>query len=133
MLRPLTGRRQARTVVVALVGAALAGCGGSHDKLIADLQGPRPEQRALAVQKLAAQGNPDDLVLFTRAAKDLAPLVRAEAAGALGKSQDLRVVDILGELLQDQDETVQARAAMALAQIKSDKSKAYLTSQYARR
>ncbi|HEY8207708.1 MAG TPA: HEAT repeat domain-containing protein [Myxococcaceae bacterium] len=112
---------------------ALAGCGGSHDKLIADLQGPRPEQRALAVQKLAAQGNPDDLVLFTRAAKDLAPVVRAEAADALGKSQDLRVVDLLGELLQDPDEQVQARAAMALAQIKSDKSKAYLTSQYARR
>ncbi|HYV43461.1 MAG TPA: HEAT repeat domain-containing protein [Myxococcaceae bacterium] len=116
-----------------LIGAALAGCGGSHDKLIADLQGPRPEQRALAVQKLAAQGNPDDLVLFTRAAKDLAPIVRAEAADALGKSQDLRVVDLLGELLQDPDEQVQARAAMALAQIKSDKSKAYLTSQYARR
>ncbi|HZN95825.1 MAG TPA: HEAT repeat domain-containing protein [Myxococcales bacterium] len=116
-----------------LLGAALAGCGGSHDKLIADLQSPRPEQRALAVQKLAAQGNPDDLVLFTRAAKDLAPIVRAEAADALGKSQDLRVVDILGDLLQDQDESVQAHAAMALAQIKSDRSKAYLTSQYARR
>jgi HEAT repeat protein len=132
MLSPLTGRRLARTVVV-LIGAALAGCGGSHDKLIADLQGPRPEQRALAVQKLAAQGNSDDLVLFTRAAKDLAPIVRAEAADALGKSQDLRVVDLLGELLQDPDEQVQARAAMALAEIKSDKSKAYLTSQYARR
>ena len=43
------------------------------------------------------------------------------------------MVDLLGELLQDADEQVQARAAMALAQIKSDKSKAYLTSQYARR
>lgn len=132
MLSPLTGRRLARTVVV-LIGAAVAGCGGSHDKLIADLQSPRPEQRALAVQKLAALGNPEDLVLVTKAAKDLAPIVRAEAADALGKSQDLRVVDLLGELLQDPDEQVQAHAAMALAQIKSDKSKAYLTSQYARR
>ena len=65
--------------------------------------------RALAVKKLAEQGNADDLVLFTRAAKDLASIVRGEAAAALGKSQDPRVVDLLGELLEDSDEDVQAR------------------------
>ncbi|HVE86091.1 MAG TPA: HEAT repeat domain-containing protein [Myxococcales bacterium] len=131
---PLTGwHRRHRTAVALLAVAVLAGCGSSHDKLIAELQSPRPEQRALAVKKLAAQGNPDDLILITGAAKDLASIVRAEAADALGKSQDLRVVDLLGELLEDPDEQVQAHAAMALAQLKSDKSKAYLTSQYARR
>ncbi len=43
------------------------------------------------------------------------------------------MVDLLGELLEDPDETVQGNAAMALAHFKSDKSKAYLTSQYGRR
>lgn len=116
-----------------VVAALSAGCDGSRDKLLADLQSPRAEERALAVKKLAAQGKPEDLVLFTRAAKDLAPIVRGEAAVALGGSQDPRVVDLLGELLEDQDEDVQAKAAMALAEIKSDKSNGYLTLQYGRR
>ena len=85
------------------------------------------------MRKLADQGNSDDLVLFTRAAKDTAAIVRAEAAAALGRSQDPRVVDLLGELLGDPDETVQGKAAAALAEIKNDKAKAYLTLQYARR
>jgi HEAT repeat protein len=130
MLRSAPERASLAPLVLAL--AAGLACDGSRDRLIADLQGARPEQRAMAVQKLARQGNPDDLALFTRAAKDLAPIVRAEAADALGKSQDPRVVDLLGELLEDPDEAVQEHAAMALAQIKSDKSKAYLTSQYGR-
>ena len=118
-----------------IVSAALVctGCHGSRDQLLANLQSIRPEERALAVRKLADQGNPDDLVLFTRAAKDTAALVRAEAAAALGRSQDTRVVDLLGELLGDPDEAVQAQAAAALAEIKNDKAKAYLTLQYARR
>ncbi|NMO22459.1 HEAT repeat domain-containing protein [Pyxidicoccus fallax] len=116
-----------------LVMALVLGCNGSRDQLLADLQSPRPEVRALAVKKLAGQGNADDLVLFTRAAKDLAAIVRAEAAVALGESQDPRVVDLLGELLEDPVEDVQARAAMALAKVQNDKAKAYLTLQYGRR
>ncbi|MFP2913446.1 HEAT repeat domain-containing protein, partial [Pyxidicoccus sp. 3LFB2] len=116
-----------------LVLALVLGCNGSRDQLLADLQSPRPEVRALAVKKLAGQGNADDLVLFTRAAKDLAAIVRAEAAVALGESQDPRVVDLLGELLEDSDEEVQGRAAMALSKVKNDKAKAYLTLQYGRR
>jgi HEAT repeat protein len=116
-----------------LVLALVLGCNGSRDQLLADLQSPRPEVRALAVKKLAGQGNADDLVLFTRAAKDLAAIVRAEAAVALGESQDPRVVDLLGELLEDADEDVQGRAAMALSKVKNDKAKAYLTLQYGRR
>ncbi|MBZ4417328.1 HEAT repeat domain-containing protein [Myxococcus sp. RHSTA-1-4] len=116
-----------------LIMALVLGCNGSRDQLLADLQSPRPEVRALAVKKLAGQGNADDLVLFTRAAKDLAAIVRAEAAVALGESQDPRVVDLLGELLEDPVEDVQARAAMALSKVKNDKAKAYLTLQYGRR
>jgi HEAT repeat protein len=116
-----------------LILALVLGCNGSRDQLLADLQSPRPEVRALAVKKLAGQGNADDLVLFTRAAKDLAAIVRAEAAVALGESQDPRVVDLLGELLEDSDEDVQGRAAMALSKVKNDKAKAYLMLQYGRR
>ncbi|EAU61844.1 HEAT repeat domain-containing protein [Stigmatella aurantiaca] len=114
------------------LGLATA-CQGNRDQLLADLQSPRPEIRAQAVQALAKQGNADDLVLFTRAAKDMASIVRGEAAEALGGSQDPRVVDLLGELLEDPDESVQGRAAMALSKIKNDKAKAYLTLQYSRR
>ena len=112
--------------------AAIVGCDG-RDRLLASLQSVRPEARAAAIRKLANQARPDDLVLFTRAAKDTAPIVRAEAASALGNSLDPRVVDVLGELLGDADESVQGKAAMALARIRSDEAKKYLTLQYARR
>ncbi|WP_342373799.1 HEAT repeat domain-containing protein [Myxococcus stipitatus] len=124
-------RTGARPFILML--ALAVGCNGSRDQLLADLQSPRPEVRALAVKKLAGQNNPDDLILFTRAAKDLSSIVRAEAAVALGESQDPRVVDLLGELLEDSDEEVQGRAAMALSKVKNDKAKAYLTLQYGRR
>jgi HEAT repeat protein len=122
-----------RPLVVVLSLVLVAGCQGNRDQLLADLQSPRPEVRAQAVKALAKQGNAEDLVLFTRAAKDLAAIVRGEAAEALGESQDPRVVDLLGELLEDSDEDVQGRAAMALAKVKNDKAKAYLTLQYGRR
>ncbi|PTL85792.1 HEAT repeat domain-containing protein [Vitiosangium sp. GDMCC 1.1324] len=126
-------RTGARTFLVVLALLVTAGCSGNRDQLLADLQSPRPEVRALAVKKLADESRPDDLALFTRAAKDLASIVRGEAAAALGKSQDPRVVDLLGELLEDSDVDVQGKAAMALAQVKNDKAKAYLTLQYGRR
>jgi HEAT repeat protein len=126
-------RTGARKFLVVLALLANAGCNGSRDQLLADLQSPRPEVRALAVKKLAEESRPDDLALFTRAAKDMAAIVRGEAAVALGKSQDPRVVDLLGELLEDSDVDVQGNAAMALAQVKNDKAKAYLTLQYGRR
>src|SRR5512141_1735221 len=125
--------RTSRCVTLGAVLALASACNGNREKLLADLQSPRAPERALAVRKLADQGRPEDLVLFTRAAKDLAAIVRGEAAEALGKSQDPRVVDLLSELLEDDDDDVQAKAAMALAQIKGDKSKAYLTIQYGRR
>lgn len=108
-------------------------CSGGRDKLIADLQSPRPHERALAVKKLATRFEADDLGLFTQAARDPVAIVRAEAMVALGKSTDSRVVDLLGEALGDPDEAVQARAAVALADIHSDKARAYLTLQYGRR
>lgn len=121
-----------RSGLLALL-VVLAACNGGRDKLIADLQSSRPEERASAVKKLAEMSNSDDLVLFTQAAKDPVSIVRGEAMVALGKSQDPRVVDLLGEALGDQNEDVQAKAAMALASIRNEKAKAYLTLQYARR
>ncbi len=126
-------RAPLKLILPFLAAAALFGCDGGRDQLLANLQSVRPEERATAVRKLAEKSRPEDLVLFTRAAKDAAPIVRAEAAAALGQSQDARVVDLLGELLGDADENVQGKAAMALAQIKSDKARSYLTMQYARR
>lgn len=126
-------RTGARTFLTVLALLVAPGCSGSRDQLLADLQSPRPEVRALAVKKLAKDARPDDLALFTRAAKDMASIVRGEAAAALGQSQDPRVVDLLGELLEDSDVDVQGQAAMALAQVKNDKAKAYLTLQYGRR
>jgi len=111
----------------------LISCSGGRDKLIADLQSPRPDERALAVKKLAARFESDDLGLFTQAARDPVAIVRAEAVVALGKSNDSRVVDLLGEALGDPDDEVQARAAVALADTRSDKARAYLTLQYGRR
>ena len=110
----------------------ICACNGGRDKLIADLQSTRPDERALAVKKLADQGHSEDLILFTQAAKDPVAIVRAEAITALGKSQDARVVDLLGEALGDQSDEVQAKAAMALAGIRSDKARAYLTLHYTR-
>ncbi len=117
---------------VPIACAALA-CSGGRDKLIADLQSNRPDERAVAVKKLSARFDPDDLGLFTQAARDPVAIVRAEAVTALGKSNDARVVDLLGEALGDPDEDVQARAAVALADIRSDKARSYLTLQYGRR
>ena len=113
--------------------ALLTACSGGRDKLLADLQSARPEERALAVKKLAEQKNPDDLGLFTQAARDPVGIVRAEAIAALGSSQDPRVVDLLGELLSDDDESVQAIAAKALAQVGNEKARSYLMLQYGRR
>lgn len=126
-------RRWEGVIPLAALVLCCASCNGSRDRFLADLQSPRPEERAAAVKKLAAIAKTEDLVLFTQAAKDPAAIVRREAASVLGKSQDPRVVDLLGELLGDADEEVQARAAMALAEVRNDKAKAYLTSQYGRR
>lgn len=111
----------------------LAACSGGRDKWLAQLQSPRPDERAIAVKKLAEKFDADDLPLFTQAVRDPVGMVRAEAMGALGKSADPRVVDLLGEALGDPDEDVQAAAARALAVIRNDKARGYLTLQYSRR
>jgi len=120
-----------RAAVVALV--VLSACSGGRDKTLADLQNARPEVRALAVKKLAENINSDDVSLFSQAARDPVSIVRAEAMTALGRTQDARIVDLLGEALADQDEMVQQRAAAALASFKTDKARSYLNLQFTRR
>src|SRR5919106_5213086 len=121
-----------RPLLALAVIATTVACDG-RDRLLASLQSVRPEARAAAIRKLAGEARPEDLVLFTRAAKDTAPIVRGEAASALGNSLDPRVVDVLGELLGDQDESVQGKAAMALARIRTPEANKYLSLHYARR
>ena len=118
---------------LALAAVLVVGCSGGRDKTLADLQSARPEVRALAVKRLAERFESDDVSLFSQAARDPVSIVRAEAMTALGKTQDPRVVDLLGEALADPDEQVQQAAAAALASFKTDKARSYLTLQYSRR
>jgi HEAT repeat protein len=122
-----------RRALLAFTAVVLGGCSSGRDKLIADLQSARPEVRALAVKQLAEKFDSEDVGLFTQAARDPVAIVRAEAMTALGRSQDERVVDLLGEALGDSDELVQLKAAAALASFKSAKARGYLTLQYSRR
>lgn len=122
-----------RRALGALVALLLVGCSGGRDKTLADLQSARPEVRALAVKRLSQKFEADDVSLFSQAARDPVAIVRAEAMTALGKTQDPRVVDLLGEGLTDADELVQQAAAAALASFKTDKARSYLTLQYSRR
>ncbi|HEY0880437.1 MAG TPA: HEAT repeat domain-containing protein, partial [Archangium sp.] len=122
-----------RRALSALAAILLVGCSGGRDKTLAELQSMRPEVRALAVKRLAERFDAEDVSLFSQAARDPVSIVRAEAMTALGKTQDPRIVDLLGEGLADPDEQVQQAAAAALASLKTDKARSYLTLQYSRR
>ncbi|MDP2276538.1 MAG: HEAT repeat domain-containing protein [Archangium sp.] len=122
-----------RRALSALVAVLVVGCSGGRDKTLADLQSARPEVRALAVKRLAERFEAEDVSLFSQLARDPVSIVRAEAMTALGKTQDSRIVDLLGEGLADPDEQVQQAAAAALASFKTDKARSYLTLQYSRR
>lgn len=123
---------RAALLTLLLLLVAFSACSENRDQLLAELQSPRPEIRASALKRLAKNSGENELILFTTAAKDVAGMVRAEAATALGRSQDPRVVDLLGELLADPEERVQTAAAQALAEIDHPKARSYLTMQYAR-
>ncbi len=108
------------------------GCHPERDQWLLDLNSPRAELRSVAVHKLGVESRADDLPLFLQAAHDATPLVRAEAAEALGRTGDERVIDLLSDLLADPDEQVQGHAAEALGRMKSDKAQGYLVLQYGR-
>ena len=75
-----------------LIAVAAWGCEGSRDRLLAALQSTRPEERALAVKKLADQGKPDDAFVFTRAAKDQAAEGRAICKELIAGLREIRGV-----------------------------------------
>ncbi len=114
-------------------GILAVSCDRDREQLLASMQSTQPQERAHAVQKLAEQGRAEDQVLFIRAAKDPAPLVRAAAAVALGSGQDPRVVDLLADLINDPEEQVRGKAALALGVARTEKAKAYLLAAYGRR
>jgi HEAT repeat protein len=118
-----------------LLAAALAfecACDTERDRLLAQFQSARPEERASAVKNLADLGGAKDIVLILQAAKDPAPIVRAEAAAGLGRRRDESAIDVLAELLQDPDESVEESAATAMAQLRGEKVRGYLAARYVR-
>ena len=130
VVRRLVGRGPLHLLVCSIL---VVSCDRAREQLLVSIQSAQPQERARAVQSLAEQGRAEDLVLFIRAAKDPAPLVRAAAAAALGPSQDPRVVDLLSDMINDSEELVQGKAAMALGVVRSEKAKAYLLAAYGRR
>jgi len=110
-----------------------AGCSGDRDRLTQDLKSDHPEIRAGALHKLAELHASQDLPSFIAKSTDLAPMVRKASAEALGSTLDPRAVDVLGTLLGDPDDEVQAAAARALAKIPGEKASGYLLNNYARR
>jgi HEAT repeat protein len=115
------------------IAACLAGCQREHSRLLKEIEPPaRSELRALALARLAEMGREDDFHLFLKAAQDPSAVVRRAAAGALGGSGDSKAIDMLGELLSDADDEVQALAAKGLARFNTEKARAYLLSAYGR-
>lgn len=130
LVRRVAGRGLLRLLACGILAVS---CDRDREQLLASLQSTQPQERARAVQKLAEQGRAEDGVLFIRAAKDPAPLVRAAAAVALGSSQDPRVVDLLADMINDPEELVRGKAALALGVARTEKAKAYLLAAYGRR
>jgi HEAT repeat protein len=129
---PRTTRPRGAAVVLALA-ACLFGCQREHSRLLKEIEPPaRAELRALALTRLAEIGREDDFHLFLKAAQDPSAVVRRAAAGALGGSGDSKAIDMLGELLSDADDEVQALAAGGLARFNTEKARAYLLSAYGR-
>jgi HEAT repeat protein len=112
--------------------ALLPACAGERDGLLTQLQSDRPEKRAAALRRLGEIGHAEDLPLIRHAALDPAAIVRTEAAAALGRRDGKSSTDLLAELLEDSDQSVQAKAAVALAQLGGDQPRARLSARYAR-
>src|SRR5262249_15517166 len=113
------------------VGLALTGC-GERERTLELLNSRQAPERAGALKRLAQRPAPGALPLFSQAARDPSALVRAEAATALGRSGDPRVVDLLTELANDADDEVQVRAVGALAQFSTERASAALRLQFQR-
>ncbi len=79
------------------------------------LESPRPETRfqaALSFVELC----PNDATPLTTLVRDEDPMVRANAALALGRSEDPNAISLLWQSLADHNPDVRRRAALALAQ-----------------
>lgn len=100
---------------LSLVGAA----GAAH--LYQAVDAEQAEVRSAVVGALTSlvqeEEDPKALNAILRALKDLSPMVRSEAAAALGKLSDATVVPQLTAVLSDEDGDVRKTAAMALMKI----------------
>lgn len=111
----------------------LPACHGDREQLGRDLKSERPEIRAGALRRLAELHDEQDLPVFIARSQDASSGVRRTAAEALGGTGSPHAVDVLGTLLSDPDEDVQAAAAQSLAKFPGEKAHGYLMSAYARR
>lgn len=122
-------RRAAPLVVGALLAAACSNA--ARDKALAQLKSGSAKRRAEGTLALGRIDDDDARAGLVHAARDPSPLVRKAAADALASARG-DVVDSLGGLLGDRDESVRAAAAAALAKHPGDKSRAYLLHAFGR-
>lgn len=101
-------------------GLSLVGEAGA-DYLYQAVDAEQAEVRSAVVGALTSlvqeEEDPKALNEILRALKDLSPMVRSEAAAALGKLSDATVVPHLAAVLDDEDGDVRKTAAMALMKI----------------
>lgn len=101
-------------------GLSLVGEAGA-DYLYQAVDAEQAEVRSAVVGALTSlvqeEEDPKALNEILRALKDLSPMVRSEAAAALGKLSDATVVPQLSTVLDDEDGDVRKTAAMALMKI----------------
>ncbi|MDR0965533.1 MAG: HEAT repeat domain-containing protein [Myxococcales bacterium] len=122
----------------ALIPAALAlclsaACGEREQLREAASKAERPEQRALALQKLAKDPTPNDYALFFQATRDPSATVREVAIEHLHLDDGPRIPDLLGALLDDPVPEVQTYAIKGLLHRLTPKKLAYLRNAYARK
>ena len=101
-------------------GLSFVGAAGA-DHLYQTVDAEQAEVRSAVVGAFTSlaqeEEDPKALNAILRALKDLSPMVRSEAAAALGKLSNTTVVPQLAAVLADEDGDVRKTAAMALMKI----------------
>lgn len=101
-------------------GLSFVGTAGK-EHLYQAADAPQPEVRSAVVGALTSVVQEEEdsraLDIILRALGDTSPMVRSEAAAALGKLSNTEVVPQLAEVLSDSDADVRKTAAMALMKI----------------
>ncbi len=116
-----------------LAGVLLVGCSQDRARALADLESPDPSVQVRALEILARRPALADLPLLSRSVRGSAAEVRRAAVLAIGESRAPGAVDLLGEALDDPDDSVQRTAASTLARRPEAKARAYLMAAFVRK